>query len=63
MILLDKFGDINLSITISHDKIKLNSVQITSDIQNQSLRFKWWIHSKEGIDWTKKWRKFWHRYR
>jgi len=40
MILLDKFGDINLSITISHDKIKLNSVQITSDIQNQSLRFK-----------------------
>jgi len=35
MSLLEKFRDINLSIIINHDRMKLNSIQITSYLQRQ----------------------------
>jgi len=38
--LLKKFRDMNLSITISHDRMKLNSIQITSDLKDKSKRLK-----------------------
>jgi len=35
MNLLEKFRDLNLSITLSHDKMQLNSIQITSNLHRQ----------------------------
>jgi len=37
MNLLEKFRDMNLLITLSHDKMQLNSIQITSNLQKQIL--------------------------
>jgi len=33
--LLEKFRDMNLSVTLSHDKMQLNSIQITNNLQKQ----------------------------
>jgi len=35
MNLLEKFRDMNLSVTLSHDKMQLNSIQITNNLQKQ----------------------------
>jgi len=35
MNLLEKFRDMNLWVTLSHDKIQLNSIWITNNIQKQ----------------------------
>ena len=35
MNLLEKFRDMNLSVTLNHDKIELNSIQITNNLQKQ----------------------------
>ena len=35
MNLLEKFREMNLSVTLSHDKMQLNSIQITNNLQKQ----------------------------
>jgi len=35
MKLLEKFRDMNLLVTLSHDKMQLNSIQITNNLQKQ----------------------------
>jgi len=40
IVLLEKFMDMNLSITLSHDRIKLNSIRVTSDLKYKSMRLK-----------------------
>jgi len=35
MNLLEKFRDMNLSVTLNHDKIQLKSIQITNNLQKQ----------------------------
>ena len=35
MSLIEKFRDMNLSITLSHDKMQLNVIQITNNLQKQ----------------------------
>jgi len=35
IVLLEKFRDLNLSITLSHDKMKLSSIQIASNLRRQ----------------------------
>jgi len=34
-VLLEKFRDMILSVTLSHDKMQLNSIQITNNLQKQ----------------------------
>ena len=34
-VLLEKFRDMILSVTLSHDKMQLNSIQITKNLQKQ----------------------------
>ena len=35
MNLLETFRDMNLSVTLTHDKMQLNSIQITNNLQKQ----------------------------
>jgi len=60
----EKFRDMNLSITLSHDKMQLNSSHINSNLQNQiheaqvSDEF---IQKKKKVDRKQEWKKLWHK--